>query len=42
MLKTANFTAIDKAVLRKKGWKLFAAVVAVQMLFLILGYALQM
>ena len=42
MLKTADFTVIDKAVLRNKGWKLFAAVVAVQMLFMIFGYALQM
>ncbi|MDV2467955.1 KGW motif small protein [Acinetobacter chinensis] len=42
MLKTADFTVVDKAVLRKKGWKLFAAVMALQMLFLILGYALQM
>ena len=41
MIKTVEYSEVDKSVLRKKGWKLFGAVVCVQLVFLVLGYALQ-
>ncbi|WP_374574096.1 KGW motif small protein [Acinetobacter sp.] len=40
MITTVRYGAADKSALRKKGWKLFAAVVSLQLLFLLLGYAL--
>ena len=42
MLKTMTYTTVDKTALRKKGWKLFVVVISLQLIFLILGYALQM
>ncbi|CAM4133642.1 KGW motif small protein [Acinetobacter pragensis] len=42
MIKTVTYEAVDKSVLRKKGWKLFGAVVCLQLVFLVLGYVLQM
>ena len=42
MIKTAEYSAVDKSALRKKGWKLFGAVICLQLVFLVLGYALQM
>ncbi|MDD2946094.1 MULTISPECIES: KGW motif small protein [unclassified Acinetobacter] len=41
MPKTAIYTNVDKATLRKKGWMFFMAVVGLQMLFLIGSYLLQ-
>ncbi|WP_257232757.1 KGW motif small protein [Acinetobacter sp. YH12045] len=42
MIKTVAYAAVDKSALRKKGWKLFGGVVCLQLVFLVLGYALQM
>ncbi|WP_265733588.1 KGW motif small protein [Acinetobacter sp. ANC 5054] len=42
MIKTVQYSAVDKSALRKKGWKLFGVVVCLQLMFLVLGYALQM
>ncbi|MFP8816289.1 KGW motif small protein [Acinetobacter johnsonii] len=39
MLKTVEYSAVDKSALRKKGWKLFGTVVCLQLVFLVLGYA---
>ena len=42
MIKTVTYEAVDKSALRKNGWKLFAVSLSLQLIFLILGYALQM
>ena len=42
MIKTVTYEEVDKSALRKKGWKLFAVILSLQLIFLILGYALQM
>ncbi len=41
MIKTVKYSALETPALRKKGWKLFGVVVCLQLVFLILGYALQ-
>ncbi|WP_265733422.1 KGW motif small protein [Acinetobacter sp. ANC 4648] len=40
MIKTVNYSSIDKVALRQKGWMLFSMVVGLQVLFVILGYML--
>ncbi|WP_257221004.1 KGW motif small protein [Acinetobacter sp. YH12219] len=42
MIITVAYSAVDKSALRKKGWKIFGAVVCLQLVFLVLGYVLQM
>ena len=42
MIKTVTYEAVGKVALRRKGWKLFAVVLGLQVVFVILGYALQM
>ena len=41
MIKTAEYRILEKNALRRKGWKLFAMVIVLQMIFLIVGYAFQ-
>ena len=41
MIKKVTYEAVDKSALRKKGWKLFAVILSLQLIFLILGYMLQ-
>lgn len=40
MIRTVR-TDTDKIALRKKGWMLFSAVVALQLAFMAMGYLLQ-
>ena len=42
MIKTVTYEAVDKSALRKKGWKLFAVILSLQLILLSLGYTLQM
>ncbi len=42
MIKTVEYSAVDKSALRKKGWKIFGAIMCLQLVFLVFGYALQM
>ena len=35
MIKTVTYEAVDKSALRKKGWKLFAVILSLQLIFLI-------
>ncbi len=42
MIKTVDYSVVDKSAVRKKGWKLFGAVVCLQLVFLVFGYVLQM
>ncbi|WP_436915392.1 KGW motif small protein [Acinetobacter gandensis] len=42
MIKIVEYSAVDKSALRKKGWKIFCVIVCLQLVFLVLGYALQM
>lgn len=41
MIKTVNYLSLDKHALRKKGWKLFGAVVLIQCIFMFLTYSIQ-
>ncbi|WP_264821395.1 KGW motif small protein [Acinetobacter shaoyimingii] len=40
MINVNKYNELDKLSLRQKGWKIFAAVIALQMLFLLLSYML--
>jgi hypothetical protein len=42
MIKIVEYSVVDKSALRKKGWKLFGAVLCLQFMFLVLGYVWQM
>lgn len=41
MMKTVNYSSLNKNALRKKGWKLFGFVVLMQCLFMFLTYSIQ-
>lgn len=40
MIRTEKYTSVDRVALRQKGWILFGMVVGLQILFVILGYML--
>ncbi len=37
MIKTVTYEAVDKSALRKKGWKLFAVILSLQLIFFDFG-----
>ena len=41
MIKTANYSHLDRVALRQKGWKLFASILFLQITILCIGYLFQ-
>lgn len=42
MIKIVKYSVVDKSALRTKGWKLFGAVMCLQLVLLAVSYVLQM
>ena len=38
MIKTVNYSSIDRVALRQKGWKWFSVIVGLQMLIILSAY----
>ncbi len=38
MIKTVNYSSLDKHALRKEGWRLFTYILGLQLLVIIIGY----